>query len=57
MFGWISTVKTVKVLSYLKMNDNDTVTNVRFQHDHKLRIGSSSSEIPLQAVIRFCFVQ
>lgn len=57
MFGWISTVKTVKVLSYLKMNDNDTVTNVRFQHDHKLRIGGSSSEIPLHAVIRFCFVQ
>lgn len=57
MFGWISTVKTVKVLSYLKMNDNDTVTNVRFQHDRKLRIGGSSSEILLQAVIRFCFVQ
>lgn len=51
MFGWISTVKTVKVLSYLKMNDNDTVTNVIFQHDHKLRIACSSSEIPLQAAI------
>lgn len=53
MFGWISTVKTVKVLSHLKMNDNDTVTNVRFQQDHKLRIACSFSETQIhpQAVI------